>query len=146
MSKKFSRNTKQRQILSKSLITSLITNKKIITTKSKAKLLIRTFEKLVTLAKKNPTLAEPRISAQIPNKVVVKKFLEEIIPGLSSNFGNFNQAKLGRRKSDSAEMVQISLKMITPINLPLSKNPEDSVPVKEEKKNKKPGKTAIKKI
>lgn len=144
-SKKFSRTSKQRQILSKSLINSLVINEKIITTKGKAKLLIRTFEKLVSLAKRNPTLAKQRISAQIPNKLIVKKILEEILPTLSSNYGNFNQVKLGNRKSDSAEMVQVNL-IRTPLEkLSVPEEPQKSIEKKEEKKLEKTKKTITKK-
>src|SRR3989344_4966962 len=101
---KFGRERAQRQALYKSLATALIDHDKIKTTSVKAKSLSSFADKLVTTAKKQ-NLAARRELARTFHPKIVKKLVDEIAPKFSDKKGGYTRViRLGRRKSDGAEM------------------------------------------
>lgn len=107
--RKFSRETKQRKALYKSLATALIENGKIKTTVAKAKSLSGHFDKMVTIAKKQTLASRRLLQSQVGDKAV-KKLFTEIAPGFDGKKGGYTRViRLGQRKSDGSEMAMIEL-------------------------------------
>lgn len=122
VTKKFSRGSKQRKNLWRGLLTSLIISGQIKTTLAKGKYLKKNFDKLVFIARKNPDLAPRKIYREIPNRIIVAKFLKEILPTLPSGTGLTTFVRLGRRTGDNTEMVLISIRKVEPEINPDSKD------------------------
>lgn len=108
------RNSGQRKALYKTLTAQLFQYGVIHTTEAKAKSVRPVAEKLITLAKNG--LATNRVHAQriamarLDNPVVVKKLFDELAPRYQNRPGGYIRiTKLGARKGDGAEMVQIEL-------------------------------------
>jgi large subunit ribosomal protein L17 len=101
---KFGRVRKQRQALAVALMTALIDNGRITTTKSKAKMLSPTMDKMVTMAKKQ-TLASRRILQSRLGVKAVEKLVKEISPRFNETHGGYTRVmRLPRRRSDGSEM------------------------------------------
>jgi len=106
--KKLNRNAAQRRALSRGLLTSLIQLGQIKTTLAKAKVVRPQMEKLVTAAKKNDLAARRRLLAAVPQKEMVKKMIEEIVPRFQNRHGGYLRiVKLGPRAADGAEMARL---------------------------------------
>lgn len=99
-----------REAMLRNLATSIVLYEKVKTTKAKAKAVKPLVEKMITLGKKN-TLASRRQALKffyIENPV--KKIFEELGPRYIDRPGGYTRiTKLGYRKGDSAEIVQIEL-------------------------------------
>ena len=107
--RKFSRKTKQRRALLRSLARELFLKEKIKTTEAKAKELSSFAEKQITKAKK-ANLAARRLLAKNFSPEIVKKIVEEIAPRYKERKGGYTRIiKLGPRKSDGARMAIIEL-------------------------------------
>ncbi|MBI2068645.1 MAG: 50S ribosomal protein L17 [Candidatus Yanofskybacteria bacterium] len=107
--RKFSRETKQRKALYKSLATALIDNGKIKTTVAKAKSLSSHFDKMVTTAKKQTLASRRALQSEVGDKAV-KKLVTEIAPAFEGKKGGYTRViRLGQRQSDGAEMAIIEL-------------------------------------
>ena len=108
--KKLGRPTDQRLAMLRNLSISLINNKKIITTTTRAKELKKFLEKLICIANKND-LASKRLVLKYVNN---KHFLSQIIDYSKTisihNGGYIKMVKCGLRKGDAAEMTQLQLK------------------------------------
>jgi len=129
--KQLSRNNKQRKSLIRGLMTSLILDKKIVTTKTKAQVLKRNIEKTITYARRAPNLTKQRIYKTIPNKKVVDELVDVILPLLKEEKSGLTKiTKLGPREGDRAELVKIEWKI-----LPVEKKVE-IIKVPKEKKDK----------
>ena len=101
---KFGRVRSQRKALTKSLVTALITHGKIKTTKTKAKVLSSTADKMITMAKKQ-NLASRRILQSKLGVAAVDKLMKEITPRFNETRGGYTRViRLERRKSDGSEM------------------------------------------
>ncbi len=105
--RKFGRETNQRNALIKSLALSLVLNSKIRTTEAKAKELRPFIEKLVTKSKTG-TLAARRLVASRVGEGAVKEMVEVIAPKYKDRKGGFTRVvKLGSRTSDASPMAMI---------------------------------------
>ena len=104
---KFGKETAQRKALSKSLVTALLVHGKIKTTEARAKILSRTLQKLITLAKKSNLASRRQLLTQI-GKDAVQNLTTKIILNLKDkNSGYIKTTRLGQRKSDGAPMFLI---------------------------------------
>ena len=116
VSKKYSRNSKDRKNLSRGLMSSLIENGKIETTKVKALLLRRDIDKMITNARRIEGLAEQRLYARLPNKKLVQKMLVEILPNFGEKKSGFTtMVRLGVRKGDNSDIVRVAWSGLTPV-------------------------------
>lgn len=104
------RKKASREALLKNLAASLIMNEKIKTTQAKAKALRSVVERLITIGKENNLTTFRRLLAYLPLKKIVKKILNELGPKYKERKGGYTRIiKIGRRRGDGAEMVQIEL-------------------------------------
>jgi len=112
--RKLNRSSGQRQALFRNLAVELLDHEVIHTTEAKAKSIRPQTEKLISLAKRgvlgNRIHAQRLAMARLNNEVVVKKLFNEIAPRYASRPGGYVRiTRLGPRKGDGAEMVQIEL-------------------------------------
>lgn len=84
---------------------SLILERRIKTTLTKAKATRSLAEKMVTLGKKGTLAARRRAVAVLKNEDAVKVLFDEIAPGYAERAGGYTRiSKLGPRRSDASEM------------------------------------------
>ena len=112
--RKLNRSSGQRQALFRNLAVELLDHEVIHTTEAKAKSIRPQTEKLISLAKRgvlgNRIHAQRLAMARLNNEAVVKKLFNEIAPRYASRPGGYVRiTRLGPRKGDGAEMVQIEL-------------------------------------
>lgn len=106
--KKLDRKKDPRKALLRSLATNLILYEKIKTTEAKAKTVKPIVEKLITKGKKNDLAARRHLLKYLYVENAVKKVLEVLSPRYKSRKGGYLRiTKLGPRKGDGAEIVQI---------------------------------------
>jgi len=87
-------------------VCSLIIERRIKTTISKAKATRSLAEKMVTLGKKGTLAARRNAISKIKQEPAVKVLFEEIAPGFVDRAGGYTRiTKLGPRMSDASEMV-----------------------------------------
>ena len=69
------------------------------------------YEKVITLAKRGDLSARRAVVAQFPNEpLVVQKLFDEIAPKYADRSSGFTRiVRLGQRRGDAAEIVQIEL-------------------------------------
>ncbi len=103
---KLGRTSAHRNELLANLVCALIDNKRIKTTLPKAKAARSLAEKMVTLGKKG-TLASRRLAVSRLKQVdSVKELFDNVAPAFADRNGGYTRIiKLGRRISDSSEMV-----------------------------------------
>lgn len=109
LGKKLSRERSSREALFVSLLQSLVKNKKIVTTKAKAKAVAADADKLITVSKKG-TLASRRQVVKLlrGDNVGVKTLFEVITPQFANKAGGYTRiVSLVARKGDSAEMARL---------------------------------------
>ena len=122
--KKLKRNIKERKVLFKGLISSLILKGRIKTTKAKAKAIQGQAEKLVSKARRG-TLSVRRQLANVLDKGAVEKLLNEVGPSFSKRQSGFTQMiKIGSRKGDNAPMVLLQWVEVEKIQKLEEKTPE----------------------
>ena len=127
--KKFSRNSSQRKALFKGLINSLVIHGEIKTTESKAKVVRRLFDKLVSKGKKGTLHSRRLIAAFLQNKVAVNRLVDELGPIFAKRKGGFSRiVRLKVRRGDNAPIVKLEL-----VEKPSS---DKTSKTKEEKKKK----------
>ncbi|WP_372796202.1 50S ribosomal protein L17 [Pontiella sp.] len=103
---KLGRTSAHRNELLANLVCALIDNKRIKTTAPKAKAARSLAEKMVTLGKKGTLAARRQAIATLKNEKSVKELFEAVAPTFESRNGGYTRIiKLGRRISDSSEMV-----------------------------------------
>jgi len=87
------------------LVKSLIERKQIRTTLAKARLARSLADRLITLGKNGTLAARRKAIASLRNESAVTKLFSEIAPQLKDRKGGYTRiVKLGRRRSDGAEM------------------------------------------
>jgi len=135
--RKLSRSRPAREALFATLAKALIMNGKIVTTRAKAKAVIPSVEKLVTLSKKGDIAARRRALGRLDNQreaaEVLFKNVAKAFTGKNSGF--IRAISLPRRVGDNAQMVRLEW----------TEKVEYKVKSKEEKKNKKEKTTEVKK-
>jgi large subunit ribosomal protein L17 len=109
------RKTEHKLSMLKNLATSLIKFRKIETTQTRAKEVIKLAEKLITYAKKGDLHSKRMVFTYIADRDVVKSLFENIAPSYregaenARNGGYIRTVKLGPRKGDGAPMVLVEL-------------------------------------
>ncbi len=102
---KLGRRGAHRDSMLANMVCSLIKERRIKTTLSKAKVARSLAEKMVTLGKKGTLSARRQALAKLKNPDQVKVLFEEIAPGFASRAGGYTRiTKLGPRMSDASEM------------------------------------------
>ena len=109
--RKLSRKQGPRLSLFKNLTVSVIRYERVKTTEAKAKEISGRVEKMITLAKRGDLSARRAVVAQFPNEpLVVAKLFDEIAPKYADRTSGFTRiVRLGQRRGDAAEIVQIEL-------------------------------------
>ena len=108
--KKFSRAAAPRRALMRGLVDSLILYERIETTEIKAKELARTFDKLVTKAKKQDLHNYRQVLSFTINPIAAEKLNTDLVHGFQArNSGYTRVVKTGKRLGDGAEMAVIEL-------------------------------------
>jgi large subunit ribosomal protein L17 len=107
-STKLGRSSAHQSALAASLVCNLIKERRIKTTLSKAKVARSLAEKMVTVARKDTVTARRRIISKLHQKDAVGLLFSDIVPICAGREGGYTRImKLGRRRSDSAEMAII---------------------------------------
>ena len=108
--KKFSRTAGPRKALMRGLLDALILYERVETTEIKAKELARSFDKLVTKAKKQDLHNYRQILAATINPVAAEKLYTELVNGFQGrNSGYCRIVKTGQRLGDGAKMSLVEL-------------------------------------
>lgn len=103
---KLGRTSAHRNELLANLVCALIDNKRIKTTAPKAKAARSLAEKMVTLGKKGTLAARRQAIATLKQEKSVKELFDAVAPTFAERNGGYTRIiKLGRRISDSSEMV-----------------------------------------
>lgn len=105
---KLGRTSAHRNELLANLVCALIDNKRIKTTLPKAKAARSLADKMITLGKKGTLAARRQAIATLKNEKSVKELFDVVAPVFADRAGGYTRIiKLGRRISDSSEMVLI---------------------------------------
>ena len=105
---KLGRTAEHRKALLANQVCSLIEHQRIKTTLAKAKAVRPLAERMVTLGKKASIHARRTALATLRQKNAVKKLFDDVAPRSAERNGGYTRiVKLGRRKSDSAQMAFI---------------------------------------
>ena len=103
---KLGRTSAHRNELLASLVCALIDNKRIKTTLPKARAARSLAEKMVTLGKKGSLANRRQAISTLKQADSVKELFDSIAPSFADRAGGYTRiVKLGRRISDSSEMV-----------------------------------------
>ena len=103
---KLGRTSAHRNELLANLVCALIDNKRIRTTLPKARAARGLAEKMVTLGKKNTLATRRQAISSLKQVDSVKELFDNVAPVFASRAGGYTRIiKLGRRISDSSEMV-----------------------------------------
>lgn len=103
---KLGRTGAHRNELLSNLVCALIDNKRIKTTGPKAKAARSLAEKMVTLGKKGTLAARRQAIATLKQEKSVRELFDNVAPVFTDRPGGYTRIiKLGRRISDSSEMV-----------------------------------------
>lgn len=108
--RKLGRTSSHRKALLKNLSIALIASEKIETTLPKAKELQSYFEKLITKARKNDSMAHRLVFSRLQHKDSVKKLVKEIAPKYVNKNGGYTRIiKTRTRVGDAAPMAIVEL-------------------------------------
>ena len=109
--RKLGRKQGPRLALFKNLTVSILRYERVQTTEAKAKEISSRVEKMITLAKKGDLAARRSVVSQFPDEpLVVTKLFDEIAPKYADRTSGYTRiVKLGQRRGDAAEIVQIEL-------------------------------------
>jgi large subunit ribosomal protein L17 len=103
---KLGRTSAHRNELLANLVCALIDNKRIKTTLPKAKAARSLADKMVTMGKKGTLAARRQAISTLKNEKSVKELFDSVAPSFVERAGGYTRIiKLGRRISDSSEMV-----------------------------------------
>ena len=135
--RKLSRSRPAREALFASLAQSLIKNGSIITTRAKAKAVIGSVEKMVTLAKKGGVSAQRKVMSNLDNKREATEVLfHKVVKAFSNkNSGFIRLISLPRRVGDNAQMVK--MEWTEKVEYETAKKPEVKAKKEEVKKEVK---------
>jgi large subunit ribosomal protein L17 len=109
--RKLSRKQGPRLALFKNLTVSVLRYERVKTTEAKAKEIRGEVERMITLAKRGDLAARRSVVADLPNEpLVVNKLFDEIAAKYADRQSGFTRiVRLGQRRGDAAEIVQIEL-------------------------------------
>lgn len=106
--KHLNRDTNNRKLLFKSLISSLIQTGEIKTTETKAKAIKGLTDKLITRALQGSVAARRLLARFFGRRDVVNKLVDEVAPAMKDRKSGFTRiTKIGKRRGDNTEMVKI---------------------------------------
>lgn len=104
------RKKEPREMMIRNLASSILMYEKIKTTEAKSKVVKSFVEKLITVSKKGDLTARRKLIEVLPQKLAIKKAMEVLGDRYKDQKGGYTRIiKLGARKGDGAEMVQIEL-------------------------------------
>jgi len=110
MLRKLGRKKDHREHMERNLLTSLVLYEKIDTTKSKAKETASSFDRLITVAKKNDLKAKKSINNILFDKKSVAKVFEILVPRYKSRTSGYSSMFiLSNRKGDNSVMCRLEL-------------------------------------
>jgi large subunit ribosomal protein L17 len=109
--RKLGRQTGPRLALYRNLTVSVLRYERVRTTEAKAKEVRGRVERMITLAKRGDLPARRAVLAELPDEpLVVRKLFDEIAPKYADRSSGFTRiVRIGQRKGDAAEMVQLEL-------------------------------------
>jgi large subunit ribosomal protein L17 len=109
--RKLGRMQGPRLALFKSLTVAVFRYERIQTTEAKAKEVRGQVERMITIAKRGDLTARRAIVAALPNEpLVINKLMTEIAPKYADRTSGYTRiVRIGPRKGDAAEMVQLEL-------------------------------------
>jgi large subunit ribosomal protein L17 len=110
---KFNVDKDHRGMLIRNLLTSYVMHGQIETTEAKAKALKQSFDKMVTMAKKNTLASSRTVRNMLTNDDAMNKFVSEVLPKLQKRTSGYSSTEVihEERAGDSARMMRI--KMLT---------------------------------
>jgi len=121
---KLGRRSAHRNELLANLVCALIDNKRIKTTLPKARAARGLAEKMVTLGKKGTLAHRRQAIAKLKQVNSVKELFDNVAPAFADRSGGYTRiVKLGRRISDSSEMVL--LEWVDAIAAPVADSPSE---------------------
>ena len=139
--RKLNRTSSHRKSLLSNLSSSLVVNKRIITTHQKAKELQKYVERLVTYAKYNNLHGRRLILSKIRgklNKSVANELIHKIAPIYKDRSGGYTRViRLENRKNDNAETSLIEFVGLGDLSNDKSESKPDSSNQKENKQKEK---------
>ena len=107
---KLKRDAGSRKSLLKNLVTSTITEERIVTTVTKAKAAQPLVEKMITLAKRDTLHARRQAAAFLETPAAVKKLFDKLGTRFGQRNGGYTRVvRLGFRKGDGAEQATLEL-------------------------------------
>ena len=107
---KLKRDVSDRRALLRNLVTSVITEERIITTVTKAKAAKPLVDKMITLAKDDTLHARRQAAAFLQTPASVKKLFEKLGTRFGQRNGGYTRVvRLGWRKGDGAEQAMLEL-------------------------------------
>ena len=107
---KLSRTHAHRVAMLSNMASSLILNKRIVTTQAKAKALRVYVEPLITKTKADSTHQRRVVFSYLQNKEAIKELFGDVATKVANRNGGYTRIlKLGRRLGDGAEMVMMEL-------------------------------------
>jgi large subunit ribosomal protein L17 len=107
---KLKRDVGARKALLRNLVTSVITEERIVTTVPKAKAAKPLVEKMITLAKKDTLASRRQAAAFLLTKDSVKKLFDKLGARFGQRNGGYTRiVRVGFRKGDGAEQVVLQL-------------------------------------
>lgn len=104
------RDKASREAMLRNLASSIIMFEKVKTTEAKAKVVRSLVERMITTAKVGDLAARRKLIAVLPQKLAVQKAFEVLAPRYMDRAGGYSRiVKIGARRGDGADMVQIEL-------------------------------------
>jgi large subunit ribosomal protein L17 len=108
--KKFSRDSTSRRAMYRALVRSFVENKKMVTTYSKARVVVPIIEKLITKAKRNSVSDRRFIYSFTGNDRLVADKIFELSKAITPGKGGFlKYINLPARKGDNAPIARVEL-------------------------------------
>ena len=100
----------RRRALLRGLMSALIRHEHIKTTEARAKELRPRIERLITLGKRGDLHARRLALSYLPDPLMIEKLFGDVAPRYQDRAGGYTRiVKIGQRKGDAAEVVQIEL-------------------------------------
>ena len=111
VTRKFGRDAAHRNAMERNLLTSLVLHEKIKTTQAKARMLTKSFDKLITSLKGREPVNQVRTLKEVfYNDVPGKKVLEVLLKRFETRTSGYSRTtRLMPRRGDNASMVQVEL-------------------------------------
>lgn len=108
-SKQLNRDTKHREALAKNMVRALVEHGRIQTTMTKAKVIQRIADKLVTKAKQNTLAARRGLHQVFGKRDVVNTLVDRVAPTFTKRTSGYTRiTSLGKRAGDNTLMVELA--------------------------------------